>query len=75
MKAFQAEMEKTRNESGRREEGSSTSKATEGTTGIEDKVKQLSVQEEEGVENEPGDGRSLASYLFSFSSNPVLASN
>ncbi|GAA5989088.1 hypothetical protein JCM5350_003590 [Sporobolomyces pararoseus] len=63
LKAFQAEMEKTRNESGRREEGSSTSKATEGTTGIEDKVKQLSVQEEEGVENEPGDGRSLLERL------------
>lgn len=57
LKAFQAEMEKTRNESG--------NTTTSGTGGLEDKVKHLSIEEVEGVSAEPDDGRTLASRTLS----------
>ncbi|GAA5874808.1 hypothetical protein JCM16303_002993 [Sporobolomyces ruberrimus] len=55
LKAFQAEMEKTRNESG--------NTTTSGTGGLEDKVKHLSIEEVEGVSAEPDDGRTLLERL------------
>jgi len=56
LKAFQAEMEKTRNESGRPDAVATTG------TGIEDKVKQLSIEEED-TEVEQEDGKTLVSLV------------
>lgn len=53
LKAFQAEMEKTRNESGRPD-----ATLTTVGSGIEDKVKQLSIEEED-TEVEQEDGKTL----------------
>ncbi|GAA5893492.1 uncharacterized protein JCM6883_003537 [Sporobolomyces salmoneus] len=57
LKAFQAEIEKTR---AKREETT----VTTGTTELEDKVKQLSVQEEESSADETEDGRTLLERLI-----------
>lgn len=65
LKAFQAEMEKTKNEQGRTREPSTPSTAVGAETiGLEDKVKQLSVQEVDGTATED-DGRTLVSQFSS----------
>lgn len=61
LKAFQAEIEKTKNEQGRRDEGLSTATSTS-TTGLEDKVRQLTVEEEESS-SAFNDGRTLLDRL------------